>query len=87
MFNNNNIEHSIMEPHLEMYVIEGCPFCNAARELVKSNNIPCKLIIVEPKDKSTVKKQNNMATFPQIFLNKGNVKTKIGGYQNLVNSL
>ena len=76
-----------MKPFLEMYVIEGCPWCNAARSLVKKHSIRHKLIIVEPKDKTTIKKQNNMKTFPQIFLNENSSRTKIGGYQDLIENL
>jgi len=73
--------------HLEMYVIEGCPFCNAARELVKKHKIPTDLKIVAPRDKAATKKSNGMNTFPQIFLHKDGRKSTIGGYQDLVNSL
>lgn len=73
--------------YLEMYAIEGCPFCNAARELVKKHKIPTQLKIVAPKDKERTKAHNGMNTFPQIFLHNKGRKTKIGGYQDLVNSL
>lgn len=73
--------------YLEMYAIEGCPFCNAARELVKKHKIPTDLKIIPPHQKTQVKAKNGMTTFPQIFLHKNGRRSKIGGYQDLVNSL
>ena len=73
--------------YLEMYAIEGCPFCNAARALVKKHEIPTKLVIVQPSDKAQTKKKNGMNTFPQIFLHKNGQRSKIGGYTDLLNAL
>lgn len=75
---------------LVLYVLEHCPYCNNALKLLDENKIKYKKIVVEntEKDKNFYKKQSGMNTFPQIFLkvNKDNY-LKIGGYNNLVNTL
>ena len=69
-----------------LYVLKGCPYCNNALSLLKSNNVKHKSIVVENnEEKELYKKQNGMNTFPQIFLhvNKDDY-LKIGGYSDLV---
>jgi glutaredoxin len=69
-----------------LYVLETCPYCNGALKLLQDNKIKYKSIIVENTEeaKNYYKKQNNMSTFPQIFMqiNKDNYM-KLGGYDNL----
>ena len=70
-----------------LYVLETCPYCNNALQLLKDNKIKYKSIIVQNtvEEKNLYKKQNGMNTFPQIFIqmNKDNYM-KIGGYNDLV---
>lgn len=70
-----------------LYVLESCPYCNNALQLLKEKKIKHKAIIVENKQetKEYYKKQNGMKTFPQIFaqMDKDNF-IKIGGHDDLV---
>lgn len=66
-----------------LYVLEGCPYCRGAIQLLESRGLRFKLIVVEPHMKATVKAQNGMNTFPQIYLKNGRRKRKIGGYSEL----
>ena len=70
-----------------LYVLETCPYCNNALQLLKENKIKHKSIIVKntEEDKNFYKKQNGMNTFPQIFVqvNKDDFM-KIGGYSDLI---
>jgi len=69
-----------------LYVLDTCPYCNAALKMLSENNIKYKSIIVENNEeaKNYYKKQNHMNTFPQIFMQieKDNYM-KLGGYDNL----
>ena len=69
-----------------LYVLEGCPYCNNALSLLKLHKIKHTKIVVENKEeiKNKYKKQSNMSTFPQIFLqiNKDKIM-KIGGSTDL----
>jgi glutaredoxin len=64
---------------LIVYSLIGCPYSEAAEQLIQEYNIKHKLIKVSRNEKEEIKKMNNMQTFPQIFLD----KTLIGGYDNL----
>lgn len=67
-----------------LYTIEGCPFCEAAKKLVKDIKILHKIHIVPPHKKQMYKDKHNMLTFPQIFYkDKSGKKHKIGGYETL----
>lgn len=70
-----------------LYVLESCPYCNNALQLLKEKKIKHKAIIVENKaeTKEYYKKQNGMKTFPQIFaqMDKDNF-IKIGGNDDLI---
>jgi glutaredoxin len=69
-----------------LYVLERCPYCISALKILDDNKIKHKKIIVKntEEEKNFYKKQNNMSTFPQIFvqIDKNNF-IKIGGYSNL----
>lgn len=69
-----------------LYVLETCPYCNSALKILNDNKIKYKSIIVENTEetKNYYKKQNNMSTFPQIFMQieKDNYM-KLGGYDSL----
>jgi glutaredoxin len=70
-----------------LYVLETCPYCNKALQTLKDNKIKHKSIVVKntEEEKLFYKRQNNMTTFPQIFVqtNKDHF-IKIGGYNDLV---
>jgi len=66
-----------------VYSLFGCPFSEAAEDLVKDTNVPHKIVKVNTqKDKDKYKKQHQMQTFPQIyFKNSRGRMVKIGGYE------
>ena len=73
-----------------LYVLQTCPYCNNALQLLKDNNIKHKAIIVPNNEekKSFYKKQNGMNTFPQIFLKiDKDSYMKIGGNSDLIELL
>lgn len=53
--------------YFEVYVIEGCPFCARALNLLTINDLKTKIHVVEPNQKEKIKKKHHMNTFPQIF--------------------
>lgn len=70
---------------LIIYSLEGCPYSIKAEKLLNKYNP--KIIKVTHNDKEQIKRQNNMPTFPQIFLEDSNEKIKIGGLDDTVNLL
>lgn len=67
-----------------LYVLNGCPFCNRALQLLSQYNIKHKAILVGPDEKEHYKKQNRMNTFPQIFMQiDSNNYMKVGGATDL----
>ena len=69
-----------------LYVLEHCPYCNRALELLASNKIKYSSIIVKntEEDKNFYKKQNKMTSFPQIFMKlDGDNYMKVGGCDDL----
>ena len=78
---SKNFEYTI-------YSLDGCPYCEDAKQLLKNNNIKYKEIKVNNKNKDTIYKKidsktNNYRYFPIIFK-----KNKfIGGFKELSNLL
>lgn len=68
---------------INLYVIEGCPFCHKADNLLKSLKLRVNKTIVSNNDKCKYKKMNKMNTFPQIIYTANNNRYKIGGYEEL----
>ena len=70
---------------LEIFSLIGCPYSIKAEALLKLY----KPIIhkVDQNDKDKYKQENNMNTFPQIFLLNDQKKIKIGGYTDVKNLL
>lgn len=68
---------------INIYVIDGCPFCYKSKLLLKTLKIRFKEINVKENEKCKYKKMNKMNTFPQIFYVKNNEKLKIGGFDEL----
>ena len=68
---------------LYIYSLFGCPFSEAAEDLVKDTRVPHKIIEIRTqKDKDKYKRKHGMQTFPQIFFkNSRGQMVKIGGYE------
>lgn len=72
-----------------LYVLEGCPYCKRAIDLLKSHKAEYKTILVphEDKIKTQYKKDTGMKTFPMVFVSTGcpekNHFIKIGGSTDL----
>ena len=68
--------------NVTVYMGPMCSFCDAAKRLLKRNNIPYNEINValeEEKREEMLKKSNGKRTIPQIFFN----ELHIGGYEEL----
>ena len=74
--------------NIELIVLKECPFCIAAQELLKNRNIKYKIIIVNQNNKDKYK-NDEIQTFPQIYLIKKNSNGKLllGGYTDLKRAL
>lgn len=72
--------------YLDVISLEGCPYSNAAENLLSSNNINFKLTKVKYNERE-MHKNEEISTFPQIYLKKKNSKGKllIGGFDNINN--
>ena len=68
--------------NVTVYMGPRCNFCDAAKRLLKRNNIPYNEINValeEEKREEMLNKSNGKRTIPQIFFN----ELHIGGYEEL----
>ena len=68
--------------NVTVYMGPMCSYCDAAKRLLKRNNIPYNEINValeEEKREEMLKKSNGRKTIPQIFFN----ELHIGGYEEL----
>ena len=68
--------------NVTVYMGPRCNFCDAAKRLLKRNNIPYKEINIaleEEKREEMLNKSNGKRTIPQIFFN----ELHIGGYEEL----
>ena len=68
--------------NVTVYMGPMCAFCDAAKRLLKRNNIPYKEINIaleEEKREEMLNKSNGKRTIPQIFFN----ELHIGGYEEL----
>jgi glutaredoxin len=68
---------------IELYILNGCPYCIMAVDMLKKKKIDYKSIVVSYDKKEEYKKLHKMETFPQIFIKKGQKKIKIGGLSEL----
>jgi glutaredoxin len=68
--------------YLFVVVLEGCPYSNAALELLTDNKTNFKSLKVTSNDKEKYK-TNEISTFPQIYLKKNNNSLLLGGYSDL----
>ena len=68
--------------NVTVYMGPMCAFCDAAKRLLKRNNIPyneINIALEERKREEMLKKSNGKKTIPQIFFN----ELHIGGYEEL----
>ena len=65
--------------YLEVYAIDGCPYCDAAKNLIMKHKVPTKLFRVMPQDKPKYKALHGMNTFPHIFKVENGNRSKVGG--------
>lgn len=72
---------------LILYVLDGCPYCNRALDIVEQRGLSYKKIVVSQDRKNYYKKLHGMNTFPQIFMANNGTTWKIGGYDDLVSYL
>ena len=69
--------------NIKVFSLEGCFFSQNAENLLTKNNIDYELKRISQFEKHDIKEQNNMETFPQIFLESKNERLQIGGYTEL----
>lgn len=65
-----------------VYTMRSCPYCDAAKRLLKVNGYPFEEVLVEYEDDATWKrleKQTGFKTMPQIFIG----DRFVGGYTEL----
>ena len=68
---------------IELYILNGCPYCIMAVDILNKKKIKYNSIVVAYDKKEEYKKLHKMETFPQIFIKKGKQKIKIGGLSEL----
>jgi glutaredoxin len=70
-----------------LYVLKGCPYCEGAIKLLNQKREKYNTIVVGPSQKQSIKQQNGMNTFPQVFLRRKvqgqeHIR-KVGGFTDL----
>lgn len=68
-----------------IYSLNGCGYSKSSVEILKNKSVDANIYNIGWQQKEEIKRQNNMSTFPQIFLEHNNQKYKIGGDSNLKN--
>tara|TARA_B100001057_G_C22031840_1_gene637508 strand:+ start:99 stop:440 length:342 start_codon:yes stop_codon:yes gene_type:complete len=70
--------------YLKIFLLKGCPYCKATKDLIKNIIKNIELIDVEHEDKDKYKTKE-ISTFPQIYLKKENSKGSLllGGYSDI----
>lgn len=67
-------------PKIEVYTTSYCPFCDAAKRLLKARGLAyTEIDVTDPLQKDELKNRTGWRTVPQIFID-GKL---IGGYQEL----
>lgn len=69
------------KPAIVMYATQSCPFCVAARSLLRSKGVDWMeiLIDIEPDKKAEMMAKSGRHTVPQIFIG----ETHVGGFDDL----
>ena len=70
------------ENKIEVFVIEGCPYCDGIIERLEELKLKYIKHIVNPNEKEEYKKLHKHDTFPQIFMYINKKRIKIGGYDD-----
>ncbi len=83
-----NVSNSTKIHPIIVYALENCPYCKSAIALLDSHKIKYNKILVEndAKVKEKYKKMTQMSTFPMIFIQRSDEKSKyikVGGYSDL----
>lgn len=83
MFSNSKSKQNI--EHVTIYTTQFCPYCVAAKQLLKSKGIGYDEIDVggDPQKRAEMEKLSHRRTVPQIF----SEEIHIGGYTDLVSHL
>ena len=70
--------------YINAILLDGCPYSNAANDLLKNNNIQCDILKVSQDEKYKYKTEHH-TTFPQIYLKKYGTQGSLllGGYDDL----
>lgn len=67
-------------PKIEVYTTSYCPFCDAAKRLLKNRGLAfTEIDVTDPQQKDDLKNRTGWRTVPQIFID----GKMIGGYQEL----
>ncbi len=68
------------EPRIEIAILPKCPWSSRALRILRTNQIPCKVRIIDSDDAfAELKKKTNLSTFPQLFID----EQFSGGYETL----
>lgn len=70
-----------------IYSLNGCGYSSSSVAILKNKSVNAKIYNIGWQQKEEIKRQNNMSTFPQIFLEYDTIKYKIGGDSDLKNIL
>lgn len=70
--------------HIKAILLNNCPYSDAALEIIKNNKIKSNIININ-NDNKYMYKNDQIDTFPQIYLNKNNSygNLLLGGYDDL----
>lgn len=72
---------------IEVYVLEGCPYCNNTLSLLNASGKKYKKTVVAQNKKAYYNNRHNMTTYPQILVKmKGNYIT-LGGNSELMKTM
>ena len=69
---------------IEVYVLEGCPYCNNTLSLLDNSGKKYKKIVVPYNKKDYYKKRHGMDTFPQVLVKKNNMYLTLGGNSDIM---
>ena len=74
--------------YLKIISLNNCPYSDKAKIIINENKIPTKIINVDYENKELYK-NNNINTYPQIYLNKKGSKSNLllGGFTDLSESI
>lgn len=69
---------------IEIYVLEGCPYCENTLKLLNNSHKRYKKIIVPYNKKDYYKQRHGMETFPQILIRTKDVYITLGGNSDII---